>query len=98
MNGQWKTWVLAALGVAVVIAAIYFPNLKRRVKTSAKIEQPSEEQARRELTQPAITNTSDPIVIVKRFWASDDDESALAPVTIELALSAEPVLRAATSM
>jgi hypothetical protein len=28
------------------------------------------------------------------FWASDEDESALSPVAIELALSPDPVLRA----
>ena len=94
MNGRWRTWLLVGLGVAVVIAAIYFPMLKRRVKTAAKIPQPSEEQARRELTTPTPTNTSDPIVKAKMFWASDEDESALAPITIDLALSPDPVLRA----
>jgi spore germination protein GerM len=94
LNGRWRTWVLAGLGVAVVIAAIYFPKLKRHVKTTAKITQPSEEQARRELTTPMPTNTSDPMVKAKMFWASDEDESALYPVTIELALSPDPVLRA----
>ena len=94
MNGRWRTRVLIGLGVAVVIAAIYFPRLKRRVKTAAKISQPSEEQARRELTTPTPTNTSDPMVKAKMFWASDEDESALSPVAIELALSPDPVLRA----
>jgi len=94
MNGRWRIWVLIGLGVAVVIAAIYFPMLKRRVRTAAKIPQPSEEQARRELTTPTPTNTSDPVVKAKMFWASDEDESALSPITIELALASDPVLRA----
>ena len=94
MNGRWRTWILVGLGIVVMIAAIYFPMLKRRVKTAAKIPQPSEEQARRELTTPTPTNTSDPMVRAKMFWASDEDESALSPVTIELALSPDPVLRA----
>jgi spore germination protein GerM len=94
VNGRWRTWVLIGLGVAVVIASIYFPMLKRRVKTAAKIPQPSEEQARRELSTPAPTNTSDPVVKARMFWASDEDESALSAVTIELALSPDPVLRA----
>jgi len=34
------------------------------------------------------------MIKVKMFWASDEDESALNPVTIELALSPDPVLRA----
>jgi len=94
VNGRWRTRVLIGLGVAVMIAAIYFPMLKRRVKTAAKISQPSEEQARRELTTPTPTNTSDPMVKAKMFWASDEDENALSPVPIELALSRDPVLRA----
>jgi spore germination protein GerM len=94
MSGRWRIRVLIGLGVAVVIAAIYFPMLKRRVRTAAKIPQPSEEQARRELTSPTPTNTSDPVVKVKMFWASDEDESALSPITIDLALAADPVLRA----
>jgi spore germination protein GerM len=94
MNGRWRIWVLIGLGVAVVIAAIYFPMLKRRVRTAAKIPQPSEEQARRELTTPTPKNTSDPVVKAKMFWASDEDESALSPITIDLALASDPVLRA----
>ncbi len=94
MNGNWRNWVLVGLGFAVVIAAIYFPFLRRRVKTTAKIVQPSEEQVRRELTQPIVQNSSDPIVKAKMFWISGDDESALAGTNVELALSKDPVLRA----
>jgi spore germination protein GerM len=94
MNGNWRTWVLIGLGLAVVVAAIYFPVLRRRVKTAAKIPQPTEEQARRELTQAVAQSPSDPVVKTKLFWMSSEDESALAPVTISLALSKDPVLRA----
>ena len=94
MSGNWRTWVVVALGIAVLSAAIYFPILRKRVKTAAKITQPSEEQARRELTQAVAPNPSDPVVKVKMFWVSPEDESALAPVTIPLALSKDPVLRA----
>lgn len=94
MNGRWRTWLLAGLGVATLIAAIYFPSLRRRLKTTAKIEQPSEEQARRELTPPTSANTGNPVVKAKMFWASAEDETSLAPVNIDLALSADPVLRA----
>lgn len=94
MSGNWRTWILVALGVAVLGAAIYFPILRRRVKTAAKITEPSEEQARRELTQTVTPNPTDPVVKVKMFWISPEDESALAPVIIELALSKDPVLRA----
>ena len=94
MSGNWRTWILVALGVAVLGAAIYFPILRRRVKTAAKITEPSEEQARRELTQTVTPNPTDPVVKVKMFWISPEDESALAPVIIELALAKDPVLRA----
>jgi hypothetical protein len=94
MNGRGRNWLLTSLCVVVIIAAIYFPNLKRRVKTSAKITQPSEEQARRELTTPSPSNASDPITKAKMFWAADAGESALSPVTVDLALSPDPVLRA----
>lgn len=94
MSGNWRTWVVVGLGIAVVSAAIYFPILRRRVKTAAKIAEPSEEQARRELTQAITQNASDPVVKVKMFWTSSEDQSALAPVTIQLALSKDAALRA----
>ena len=53
----------------------------------------SEEQARRELTQPLAVNPSEPRVKAKLFWASNADDAALTPVTIDLPLSADPVLR-----
>jgi spore germination protein GerM len=94
VKGRWRTWLLAGLCVLVVIAAIYFPQLKRKVKTSANIAQPSEEQVRRELTTATPTNPSDPKVKAKMYWASDEDESALAPISVDLVLSPDPVLRA----
>jgi spore germination protein GerM len=94
MNGRWRTWLLVGLAAVVVIAAIYFPKLKRKVRTSAEISQPSEEQARRELTTATPTNPADPKVKVRMFWASDEDESALSPIAVDLALSPDPVLRA----
>jgi hypothetical protein len=94
MNGNWRTWVLLGLGIAVVVAAIYFPFLRRRVKVTAKVPQPSEEQARRELTQAVTQSPLDPVVTAKMFWISTEDESALAGLTVQLALSKDPVLRA----
>src|SRR5258708_36927382 len=94
MSGNWRTWVVVGLGIAVVSAAIYFPILRRRVKTAAKIAEPSEEQARRELTQAITQNASDPVVKAKMFWTSSEDERALAPVTIQLALYKDSAPRA----
>jgi len=90
---SWKYWLIGGLVVAVLAAAIYFPILRRRVKRAAKLQQQSEEQARRELTQPIPINPSDPRVKAKVFWVSDAIDSTLAPVMVELPLSSDPVLR-----
>jgi spore germination protein GerM len=89
----WKFWVIGGLVVAVLAAAIYFPILRRRVKRAARLQQQSEEQARRELAQPIVINPGDPRVKTKLFWASDTMDSTLAPLTVELPLSSDPVLR-----
>jgi spore germination protein GerM len=93
-NGRWRTGLLAAFGVAVMVAAVYLPALRRRMKTAAKAPQQTEEQARRELISSAPTNPRDPLVKARLFWASPEDEYALSPVTVELALSSDTVLRA----
>jgi len=91
---RWRWWFLAALFLAVVIAAIYLPILRRNIKQAAKLQQRSEEQARRELTQPTVINPADPKVKAKLYWASGADDGTLSAVTVELPLSNEPVLRA----
>jgi hypothetical protein len=78
----------------VLAAAIVLPILRSRMKRAAKLQQLSEEQARRELTQPIAINPGDPRVKTKLFWASDSNDSTLAPVTVDLPLSNDPVLRA----
>jgi Sporulation and spore germination len=90
---RWIRLVLGGLVGAVIIAALYFPVLKRRVKQTAKVVLQSEEQARRELTQPLAVNPSEPRVKAKLFWASNADDAALTPVAVDLPLSADPVLR-----
>jgi spore germination protein GerM len=94
MNPRWRNWLIGGLAAAVLIAAIYLPILRRRIRQSAKLQQQSEEQARRELAQPVITNPSEPRVKVKLFWASGASDGTLSPVTVELPLSSDPVLRA----
>lgn len=93
MTPRWRTWLLAALAFAVVVAAIYLPILRRRVRQAAKVQQQSEEQAQRELTQPTVTNPSDPRVKAKLFWSSGNDDGSVTPVIVELPLSNDPVLR-----
>jgi hypothetical protein len=93
MTARWKILLMGGLVIAVVAAAIYFPILRRRVKLAAKLQQQSEEQARRELAQPIAINPGDPRVKAKLFWASDALDSTLAPAVVELPLSNDPVLR-----
>jgi hypothetical protein len=94
MTPRWLLWGFMALATAVAAAALYFPTLRDHVKQAAKITQQTEEQARRELTQPFFGNSNDPRIKAKMFWASHADDEALKPVTVDLPLSSEPVLRA----
>lgn len=93
MTSRWKVWLIGGLVVAVVIAAIYFPILRRRVKQAANLQQQSEEQARRELAQSLAANPSEPRVRAKMFWASNAEDGTLSPVTVELPLTGDPVVR-----
>jgi Sporulation and spore germination len=94
VTARWLRLVLGGLFGAVIIAALYFPILKRRVKQTAKIQPQSEEQARRELTQSLTAAPTEPRVKAKLFWASSANDGSLAPVSIDLPLSADPVVRA----
>jgi Sporulation and spore germination len=93
MKLPWKTWTIAALVVAVIAAGIYFPILRRRVTHAAKLQQQSEEQARRELAQSLAAGPGEAKVRTKLFWATNPDESTLTAVSIDLPLSKDPVLR-----
>jgi hypothetical protein len=93
-QARWIGWLVGALAVAVVFAAIYVPRLRRRVRELRQSEQRSEEQARREFAQPVTASPGDVKVKAKMFWASGDVPGKLAPVTVELPLSNDPVLRA----
>jgi spore germination protein GerM len=90
---QWKFRLIAALVITVIAALIYLPILRKRMKRAARLQEQSEEQARRELTQPIPINPGDPRVKAKLFWISDEDNSALMPAVVELPLSSDPVLR-----
>lgn len=90
---RWKFWLTALLLFVVVGAAIFIPLIRKRMQRAARLQQQSEEQARRELVQAVPMNPSDPRVKAKLFWLSDSDSSVLAPVTVELPLSSDPVLR-----
>jgi spore germination protein GerM len=94
MTSRWRVIVIVVLAVLVGAAAVYFPTLRNRVKQAAKITQQTEEQARRELTQPFLGNPGEPRIKAKMFWASHNDDEALTPVIVELPLGNDAVLRA----
>jgi len=91
---RWKFLLIGGMVFMLLAAAIIFPILRGRMKRAARLQQQSEEQARRELTQPIAINPGDPRVKTKLFWASDSNDSTLAAVTVDLPLSNDPVLRA----
>jgi hypothetical protein len=94
MTPRWRAWLIGMLAIAVVIAALYIPILKRHMRQSAQIPQQSEEQARRELTQPLVKNTGEPMGKARLFWSSGAGDGSLMPVTVDLPLPGDPVLRA----
>ncbi len=94
MSARWIRWLVGVLCVAVMVGAIYFPILRRRLERTARLQQQSAEQARRELTQPIIAATGEPRVTAKLFWASGNGDGTLTYATVELPLSSDPVLRA----
>jgi len=93
MSPKWRSRLVATLALVVVAAAIYLPTLRKQVKRTAALVQQTEEQARRELTQAITGNANGPRVKTKLFWAAGADEAKLKPVTVELPLSDDPVLR-----
>src|SRR5713101_6370286 len=67
---------IAALVVAVLIGAFYFPKLRQRVLRMSRPAR-TEEQARREVTQPPIATPSDVKAKAKIFWASAPGQRTL---------------------
>ena len=89
---RWTRWIVFALVLAVFVAAIYLPTLRRHAKQLGVAER-TQGQTIREIEQPKIASPTDVKVKAKLFWASTNNQGALAPVEIELGLSADPVVR-----
>jgi hypothetical protein len=83
--------VIGILSVAVLLGLISLHGLHNRIEKMEE-DQTSEGQARRELLEPAISTPTDVKSKAKIFWASGADRCA--PAELELALSADPALRA----
>ena len=93
MTPRLRVWLLCGLFVAVIVGLIYFPILRRRMERAAKLQQQSEEQARRELTQTMPVNPGEPRVKATLFWSSGNDDGSLTATIVDLPLSNDPVLR-----
>ena len=89
MPRKWKI-AIGILAVAVLIGLISLRGLHRRMERLAET-QAAEEQARHEVLAPPISTPTDVNVKAKIFWAAGPDQ--VAPVEIELPLSADPVQR-----
>lgn len=94
MTSRLQFWSGAVLFVLVVGGALYFPSLRKQVYKAKEITEKTAADARRELLPPAPVNSGDPKVKAKMFWGSKSDDGTLVPVTVELPLSSDPVLRA----
>ena len=80
----------AILGVAVLIAFASLHGMHQRIRRLSEAPA-SEEQARREVLAPPISTPTDVKEQAKIFWAAGEDK--IAPVQVELPLSADPAQR-----
>ncbi len=83
--------IVAILAVAVAIGLISFRSLRQRVNRLAETQK-AEEKARLDVLAPPISTPTDVLVTAKIFWAAGPDK--VAPVEIQLPLSADPIQRA----
>lgn len=89
MTRNWKIFI-AILIVGVLVGLISLRGLHRRMARLAQTEV-TEEQARHEVLAPPVSTPSDVTVKARIFWAAGPN--GIAPVEIELPLSADPVQR-----
>lgn len=90
MTRNWKIFI-AILVACVLIGLISLHGLHRRMARLAQAEV-TDEEARHEVLAPPVSTPTDVPVKAEMFWASGPD--GVAPVEIELPLSADPVQRA----
>jgi Sporulation and spore germination len=84
---------IAILFVLVVLGVITLPSLRQAIQ---RISHPprTEEQARRDVMQVPISTPTDVKVRAQMYWLSATSPASLEAITIDLALSADPVERA----
>jgi spore germination protein GerM len=89
---RWAKIAVIILGVAVVIGAVNFGRLRRSVKRLQGQDQTADEQARQAVLAPPILTPTDQEVTATIFWAAGANK--IAPVQVQLPLSADPTQRA----
>lgn len=82
--------VLGLLVLAVIVGLISLRSIQRRVRRLAEL-QTADEKARHEVLAPPITTSTDVTQTAKIYWAAGSDR--IAPVEVQLPLSANPVER-----
>jgi Sporulation and spore germination len=86
---NWKIFI-AVLAAGVLIGLMGLRSLHRRMARLAQAEV-TDEEARHEVLAPPVSTPTDVLVKASIFWAGGPD--GIAPVEIELPLSADPVQR-----
>lgn len=89
---RWQKIAIAALVIGVIGGLLYVRRLRQRV-TQLEQTRATEEQERREVIAPPISTPTDVNVSAKLFWVSATQAGQLAPVSVQLPLSADPVQR-----
>jgi hypothetical protein len=89
-----RRWAIATLILAVlVVAGVYEFRALRRHVSQLSTEGPSDAEARRDVVAPQISTPTDVLAPAQMFWLAPGSADALAPVTIQLSLSTDPVQR-----
>jgi hypothetical protein len=81
------------LAVLVVVGVFEFSGLRRRV-SGLTSEQAAEAEARRDVVAPQISTPTDVQSPAQMFWLAVGSSDTLAPSTVQIPLSNDPVLRA----
>lgn len=89
---RWVKIAVIVLAVAVVIGVVSFGGLRSRVKRLEGQDQTADEQARQAVLAPPISTPTDQQVTATIFWAAGANK--IAPVQVQLPLSADPTQRA----
>lgn len=83
---------LGLLAALVAIAIVFLPGLREAIQRLGTTPR-TEEQARREVMQPAISTPTDTKVKAQLFWMSPASQTSVESTTTDISLSADPVIR-----